>query len=475
MHLVWFRNDLRIADNSALTKASQLEGAVAAVYVFTTEQWALHDMAECKKALLYARVQQLKNDLAKFNIPLLLISRPDYKSAQAWVSQLCIKKSVSSLHFCNEYELNEQQRDSYIVESLASTKTKIYRTDDSLIFAPGTVKKQDQTLYSVFTPFKKQWLKLLSNHIPQCVKKPHKQNEENMLLWQKLELSCDAIAPIESAIAKAWPADEESILERLRLFCREQVEDYQHNRDFPHLEATSSLSPYFSIGALTPRQALNRLVLEQGEAVFAKGSGAEVWLSELIWREFYRHLVAFYPLISKQLAVKESYRKLGWRNNPSHFKAWCEGQTGYPIVDAAMRQLNQTGWMHNRLRMITASFLVKDLQIDWRWGEKYFMQKLIDGDFAANNGGWQWSASTGHDAAPYFRIFNPTTQGERFDSKGGFIKKYCPELNDVPEKWIHKPQEYAKRYAKPLNYPDQIVDHKVARQLTLEMYKNASQ
>ena len=217
------------------------------------------------------------------------------------------------------------------------------------------------------------------------------------------------------------------IRDRLRDFCRERVQDYDRKRDIPGEPGTSRLSAALAIGLLSPRQCLARLQAEQ-ETANESASGPHVWLSELIWREFYQHVAFHFPRVVKGRAFKEETDAIRWRDDEADFQAWCEGRTGFPIVDAGMRQLKQTGWMHNRLRMITASFLVKDLHIDWRRGERYFMSQLIDGEFASNNGGWQWAASTGTDAAPYFRVFNPTTQGKRFDPEGHFIRQYVPEL-----------------------------------------------
>ena len=220
---------------------------------------------------------------------------------------------------------------------------------------------------------------------------------------------------------------------------------------------------------VSAQQAVARLQTEANTTMWQDGSGAAVWLSELIWREFYKHILVAYPQLIKHRAFQTDTEAIVWGNNEAWFGAWCEGRTGYPIVDAAMRQLNQTGWMHNRLRMITASFLVKDLQIDWRWGERYFMSKLIDGEFAANNGGWQWAASTGTDAAPYFRIFNPVTQSEKFDPKGIFLQKYLPELKGLSSKQLHWPHPLpmSVQYFRP------VVDHAKARLRTLAMFKAA--
>jgi len=259
---------------------------------------------------------------------------------------------------------------------------------------------------------------------------------------------------------------ELEVLNRMRSFCQQRVQDYATARDFPAIDGTSSLSAYLAIGVLSAQQCVARLQHEAGQQLEQEKSGASVWLSELIWRDFYKHILVAFPRLIKHQAFQTETDQINWPNDNRLFAAWCRGETGYPIVDAAMRQLNETGWMHNRLRMITASFLVKDLHIDWRWGERYFMSKLIDGDFAANNGGWQWAASTDTNTAPYFRIFNPVTQSERFDPSGDFIRRYLPMLANKTNKeihWPHKPVT-AKGYFRP------VVEHNEARKLTLVLF-----
>lgn len=489
MQLVWFRNDLRSLDNAALTHALNTKEPVIALFVITEKQWQQHNMAAIKRDFIFARLTDLAKKLAELNIPLIIKSTQTYQNSIDELITLCKSYAINQVHACYDYELNEQLRDNQAKKALSQLSVNFNLYHDSVIFAPKSITKADGGYYSVFTAFKKQWLQRFAQLNTSCYPKPKaqthsfladktlshwltlaKNDQLNSYLTElKTAFSYDKNQLNLTDIKADFPTEEVAILDKLRRFCREQVADYDSQRDLPYVEATSRLSADFSVGSLSPRQAINRLIAEQGEGVFTSEGGAATWLNELIWREFYRHLVAIYPDISKGLAVKKQYQHLNWRQDTTEFKAWCEGKTGFPIVDAAMRQLNQTGWMHNRLRMITASFLVKDLQINWRWGEQYFMQNLIDGDYAANNGGWQWSASTGHDAAPYFRIFNPTTQSERFDKHGHFIRKFCPELAQLPDKYIHKPHLYKA----DLSYPKPIVDHKTAREITLSMYANA--
>jgi deoxyribodipyrimidine photo-lyase len=277
---------------------------------------------------------------------------------------------------------------------------------------------------------------------------------------------------------------EQEAQRRLDAFTRgtnPEIYRYADQRDRMDLDATSLLSPYLRFGMLSAGQAVQaaREALQNARDESAR-KGAETWLNELIWREFYIAILYHFPRVSRG-SFRENLRDIRWNNDPREFDAWCEGRTGYPVVDAAMRQLRNTGWMHNRARMIVASFLTKDLLIDWRWGERWFMQQLVDGDPAANNGGWQWTAGTGTDAAPYFRIFNPVLQSKKFDPHGDYIRRWVSELVQVPGRYIHSPWEMPvelQRNSKCLlgeDYPLPIIDHRFARQRTLEAYKNAGQ
>jgi deoxyribodipyrimidine photo-lyase len=335
--------------------------------------------------------------------------------------------------------------------------------DARCVFAPGTVLTGSKEMFKVFTPFSNAWLKRLMAEGYQVWPKPVSRGEA--LNWLSVQF---AYPKVDSS---AWPIGEEHVLARLRDFCAEKVDAYGEQRDFPAIAGTSQLSPYLALGIITVRQCLAAMEAALDQLPFERGAAGFVWLNELIWREFYQHLLVAFPHLSKHKAFKADTEHVRWLWDEMRFKAWCEGNTGYPIVDAAMRCLNQTGWMHNRLRMIVASFLTKDLHIDWRHGERYFMQQLIDGELAANNGGWQWAASTGADAAPYFRIFNPTTQGQRFDEKGIFIKQWLPELAEVPEKYIHIPQDWLTVFQPQNVYPAPIVDHSESRAIALALFQ----
>jgi deoxyribodipyrimidine photo-lyase type I len=465
-HLVWFRADLRLHDNFALAAACRDKDAkVLAVFISTPAQWQQHHMAPRQAALIQAQLNDLQINLAEKGIPLLLREVDEFSASVQEIQRVCDEHNVSHLFYNYQYELNEHKRDVQVEKTLKEVICQGF--DDSVMLAPGSVMTGDRQMYKVFTPFKNAWIKRLKEGLPECVRAPSVREGGTVKTPNALKLNYPQ-APFD---ADLFPADEKSAIERLRHFCKLQAADYEEKRDFPAIEGTSRLSACLTIGVLSPRQCLHRLLAECPDAL--EGGAGAVWLNELIWREFYRHLMTFHPALCRFKPFIRWTDKVSWRQDNSALQAWQQGKTGYPIVDAAMRQLNETGWMHNRLRMIVASFLVKDLLIDWREGERYFMSQLIDGDLAANNGGWQWAASTGTDAAPYFRIFNPTTQGEKFDKEGEFIRRWLPELKAVPGKAIHSPWLWAEKEGKTLDYPRPIVDHKQARLETLAAYEAA--
>ena len=464
-HLVWFRADLRIHDNLALAAACRDKHArVLALFIATPQQWREHAMAPRQAAFLHAHLNDLQQQLADRNIPLLYAQVADFAAQGEKVAQLCAEHEVTHLFYNYQYELNEQQRDRQLERALQEVICQGF--DDSVILPPGSVMTGDHKMYKVFTPFKNAWLRRLKEGLPECAAAPAAREGEKVT-----PSALDFDYPQQPFDTDLFPASEREAIARLRQFCQQGAGEYEAQRDFPAIEGTSRLSACLALGVLSPRQCLHRLLAEQPQAL--EGGPGAVWLNELIWREFYRHLMTYHPDLCKYRPFIRWTDNVEWQSDDVQLKAWQEGQTGYPIVDAAMRQLNETGWMHNRLRMITASFLVKDLLIDWRAGERYFISQLIDGDLAANNGGWQWAASTGTDAAPYFRIFNPTTQGQKFDSDGVFIRRWLPELATVPDKAIHDPWIWADKQGVTLAYPRPVVDHKQARVATLAAYEAA--
>ncbi|MFC3394953.1 deoxyribodipyrimidine photo-lyase [Brenneria rubrifaciens] len=467
-HLVWLRNDLRITDNLALSAAcNDPQARVLAVFIATPQQWRRHAMSPRQAAFLLENLKAVRQALAEKGIALFYHECPDFAESVSWLFTFCRQQRVSHLFYNRQYEINERQRDQQ-AETLLEGKVACHGFDDSLLLPPGSVLTGNGEMYKVFTPFRRAFVKRLLETDTRSVPAPEVRNSGVTNITHFTPFSYP-----RQEIDKDFPAGEQTAIQRLRQFCREQVQDYPQQRDLPALAGTSKLSPYLTLGVVSPRQCFNRLRAECPERLEQRESGASIWLDELIWREFYRHLLVAWPALSKHRPFTAWTKNVQWRRSPADLAAWQQGQTGYPIVDAAMRQLNQTGWMHNRLRMICASFLVKDLLIDWREGERYFMQQLLDGDLAANNGGWQWAASTGTDASPYFRIFNPTTQGERFDPQGEFIRRFVPELAAVPDTGIHQPHRWAEKQRCTLNYPRPIVDHKAARQQTLAAFEAA--
>ncbi|YCH31707.1 deoxyribodipyrimidine photo-lyase [Erwinia sp. D4-22] len=468
-HLVWLRNDLRINDNSALWAACrQREAEVIALFIATPQQWHQHDMSPRQADYIWHSLQLVQQALAAKGIVMHYYQCADFSASVDYLASFCAEHQVDALFYNYQYEFNERERDAAAERQLMQQGIRVQGFDDSVLLPPGSVQTGSQKMYKVFTPFSKAYLQRLRAALPECLPAPAARATA-------LPETLPALAPFDYPRAafdhQQFPPGEAAALQRLRAFCRQPVLDYPEQRDLPALDGTSRLSVCLATGTLSPRQCLHRLLREQPQAL--EEGRASVWLNELIWRDFYRHLLVAFPALCKNQPFMPWTKKVAWQDNPDHFTAWQQGKTGYPIVDAAMRQMNRTGWMHNRLRMISASFLVKDLQINWQRGERYFMSQLIDGDLAANNGGWQWTASTGTDAAPWFRIFNPTTQGERFDKQGQFIRRWLPELANVPDSAIHDPHGWAKKNNQRLDYPAPIVEHKAARQKTLAIFEAA--
>lgn len=456
--LVWLRNDLRSVWHSPLCYATEHHQQVSAVFFVTHKQWQHYGLATIKLDLLMRRVLELKKELKLKGIELNLIRVASFADIPQILASLCQQYDIAKLYFNAEYELDERNRDKAVKVRLAEDGVECGVFHDTCGCRPDKIFNQSAEPYKVFTPYFKVWLAQLNSALAPVP--GIKEANQSLTFKQSLSSKDDLITGLLSGDSGAWPATQESILQRLSGFLDEDVADYNHMRDIPSQPGTSQLSPYFSIGSLSPVQVANAMLNRFGDTLFEPGSGAYTWLKELAWRDFYRYVMYHFPHVCRHQCFSVKYDSFAWRSDESLFNAWCQGETGYPIVDAAMRCLNQTGWMHNRLRMVVASFLSKHLRLPWRWGEDYFMNKLIDGDFASNNGGWQWSASVGTDAAPYFRIFNPASQGKRYDEDGEFLLKWVPELSAVPKKYLHEPHKWPQAHT--LNYPAPVVEHKQA-------------
>lgn len=475
--LIWFREDLRVDDNTALAYACQgAHNGVIALFVITPASWQEHDLAPCRVDFMLRGLALLQTDLARLHIPLYILHLNHFHDIPKHLAALCHHWQVETVHANRQYEYHEQQRDKKVAQALAASGVDFHLYEDVCIIPPSTLKTKQQTAYTVFTPYKKAWLaRLQQDGAPALLPAPKPQKSIMLTLPSHLPVNTaipEQISAFPSNIPTTyWPAGETIAQAKLHDFIAQSVQTYHQTRDIPSYSGTSQLSPYFASGMLSIRRCLHALLDKYPTVMTQEKTGAMVWLNELIWRDFYKMILALFPRVSMNQPFKLATKRLVWRNDLALLRAWQQGQTGFPIVDAAMRQLQQTGWMHNRCRMITAMFFSKLLWLDWRLGEQWFMRSLIDGDLAANNGGWQWCASTGNDAVPYFRIFNPLRQSEQYDPDGSYIRKYCPELAVCDNHTIHAPFERNPLLASQLHYPRPIIDYAQARAAALAAFK----
>jgi deoxyribodipyrimidine photo-lyase len=462
---VWFRSDLRLDDNPALIDALNACEEVIGVYIFSASQWNLHNESNIKHEFLINNLVDLERSLDPLNIPLLAINSKNYDSLSRDLLSFLTQHKVKHVFWNNEFGINESDRDISTAEALHHEGIEVSTHHDQVIYEPGFLKTGQGKPFSVFTPFKRRWIENFSMDFLdlQSPKVPAKETSI------KSNLSSLQFKKSHDANMDLWPAGEAVAHQRLKTFLDKKVMDYSESRNIPILDGTSRISAYLALGIISPRRCiLEALKLNQFE--FAAGNnGICKWIDEIVWREFYRNIMHSFPHVSKNRPFNLATEGISWRHNKNEFEAWKTGNTGFPLIDAAMRQLLNEGWMHNRLRMVVAMFFSKNLLHDWRLGEQYFMQNLIDGDFASNNGGWQWSSSTGTDAAPYFRIFNPVTQSQTFDPEGLFIKSFVPELEHLSAKEIHLP---AFDIFTKAEYPKPIVDLKLSRQRAIDIFKN---
>jgi len=468
--VVWLRQDLRIADNTALLAACRdAADAVTALYAITPAQWRAHDVAGVRVDFELRQLRLLREDLATLNIPLVVLEAADYTALVPVLTDWLGRHGASALHANRQYEVNEQARDAAVEAAAGRLGVRCHWHHDQCIIPPGRVLTGDGRAYTVFTPFSRNWQGQLPAGVaarPPAAPAPRRHAR---VAASPVPAQVPGFIPHVDAglAAHLWPAGEAAAHARLHAFIDGDGAGYDRHRDLPAINGTSTLSPYLAAGVLSARDCLRAALQARARA---DAAGLETWISELCWRDFYKHILAAFPQVCRGRAFRPETDAIAWRHDEALFRAWCEGRTGYPIVDAAMRQLRETGWMHNRLRMITAMFLSKDLFIDWRWGERHFMRHLIDGDFAANNGGWQWSASTGNDAAPYFRIFNPELQGRKFDPDGDFIRRFVPELAGLDGRDIHAPHARGPSLLAP-GYPLPVVDHGQAREHAIASFR----
>lgn len=460
----WVRRDLRLHDNLTLNEAMKAGTQVVPLFFIDPFFERSPYVGDKRRAFLWGALRDLDARLKKAGSRLIV----RHGDPVVLLPKLIEKWGAEAVFAEEDYSPYARRRDAMVQKNVSLTLVR-----GVTYHHPNDVLKDDGDPYVVYTPYKKKWLARPLPRQSQLLAAPDKIETPS-------NIESDDI-PVPKGQSDLFPAAEDEARRRLAAFADERIYQYEAARDFPASDGTSQLSPYLRFGLVSAREAIVTAVSAKTNAKTTEGrEGAHTWLEELIWREFYLMILYHFPHVLRG-SFRPVYDKIAWRNDKDAFEAWCQGQTGYPIVDAAMRQLKETGWMHNRARMIVASFLVKDLLINWRWGERWFMQQLIDGDPAANNGGWQWSAGTGTDAAPYFRIFNPTTQSERFDKEGVYIRRFVPELAKVEGKLIHEPSKLRPMEQKAADciigedYPKPIVDHKAARQHTLDAYKAAKE
>lgn len=475
MNLIWFRDDLRLVDNTALIAACESTGDTLAVFISTPDQWREHATAPNQIAFIERRIDWLTAQLLKSGITLIHLQVPRYEHIPSALIKLVKTHAITSVFANKQYAHNEVIRDGHVESHLKAHQVLFRLFDDRCIIPPSSVLNKQGEMYKVFTPFRNAWLKKLQAMLPHAAPKAE---PACFSVNNKIRLTSNGVPNAqternEQQLDKILNVDDHSISAKLNSFCEERISQYAAQRDYPSIEGTSQLSPYLAIGALSSRQCLASIQYHCPKDWLNDTTGAFSWLNELIWREFYLHLVAAFPKLGRNEPFQPWATNIVWQNNPDQLNAWQQGKTGFPLIDAAMKQLLTTGWMHNRLRMVVASFLTKDLLIDWREGERWFMQHLIDGDYISNNGGWQWAASTGVDAQPYFRIFNPIAQSEKFDPEGQFIRHWLPELDAVPKKYIHEPQKWVNFHT--VSYPDKIIDRVQARNQALIRFKTAKE
>ena len=467
--LVWFRRDLRDYDHAALYHALKISSQVYCAFIFDTDILdQLHDKHDRRIEFIWESVRELKAALIAKGGDLIVL----YGRAEHEILQLAQYLNVQAVFVNHDYEPSAIARDTHVAIQLKQKDIAFQHYKDHVIFEKDEVLTMAGKPYGVFTPYKNKWLKTVNDFYI----KPYPVDAYTKHLAKTTETEIPSLSSMgfekTNLSSMRLPTGIQGGLILFNDF-KERMSRYKDARDFPAIKGVSYLSVHLRFGTISIRHLAR-------EALLQENIGAQTWLSELIWRDFYVQILHHHPRIATGQAYKSEYEALPFSNDKALFKAWSDGNTGYPLVDAAMRQLNTTGFMHNRLRMVTASFLVKDLLIDWRWGERYFADKLIDFDFSANNGGWQWASSTGCDAQPWFRIFNPITQSERFDAHGKFIRKYVPELAKCNDKEIHAPWLIPPLRLQLLNiaigkdYPASVVDHATQRALVLSLYKEKS-
>ncbi|MEY2710853.1 MAG: hypothetical protein RL487_636 [Actinomycetota bacterium] len=441
----WVRRDIRLGDNGALQSAA---AAGTVVPLFVWEDNLLGGAGDFRRAFLFDALESLDDSVGR-----ALIYRDG--PAVTAVPEFCRLVGADTVHITEDFAPWGRARDAEVERALAASGVRLVRADTPYVIAPGTVRKDDGTPLKVFTPFYKRWLTHRWSSFGDGA--VEFADHRDLCAGPRRREGFQAASPVPAGESAAWQRFDE--------WSSRAMDRYKDDRNNPALDGTSMMSPYLKFGVVHPRQLLERL-----DAT----AGAEHFRSEIAWREFYADVLFHQPRTAwENLQPKMDAIKVDTDDAArERFAVFCRGETGYPIVDAGIRQMITTGWMHNRVRMIVASFLVKDLHLPWQWGARFFMEHLVDGDIASNNHGWQWTAGTGTDAAPYFRVFNPTSQGAKFDPSGDYVRRFVPELADVDSKHIHDPSGLG--LLAPEGYPAPMVDHSAERNEALARYKKVS-
>jgi deoxyribodipyrimidine photo-lyase len=462
--LHWFRNDLRLQDNTALATLAARADQWLPVFVLDKRILGGPSAGAPRARFLLDCLGRLERDLAKRGVPLLVREgRPERV-----LPRLLDETGARLLSFNESTTPFAKRRDAAVQRAVERGGAEVVTCRDHVVFGANGVRTASGGSYAVYSAYRATWWKRWA------------QETRLPVRLRRLPppipgFGAEPVPDPRSFGLDAGGCDlpsggERAARRRLDRFLESAVGRYHEDRDRPDLEGTSRLSPYLRFGAISVRRCFERAEAA-AHAEPALRRGVAKWLDELVWREFYAAILELHPRVLRE-SYRPEYAAIAWNDDAEGFEAWCEGRTGYPIVDAGMRQLRATGWMHNRVRMIVASFLTKDLLIDWREGERFFFERLVDGDPASNNGGWQWAASIGTDPQPYFRIFNPVTQGERWDPRGRYVRRWVPELAEVPDRHVHAPWK-AGRF--PADYPPPRVDHAERRVLALERFGRARQ
>ncbi|MGE7215314.1 cryptochrome/photolyase family protein [Priestia koreensis] len=468
--IVLFRKDFRITDNPALTQAGH-DGTVAPIYIYDEHYDGDWSLGGASKWWLHYALEDLTNSLQNLEAPLHI-----YKGNTIDILKKMVQsEEIDALYFNKRYEPHVMEQDEQLIKEMKEINIDVQTFEGHLILPPLETTKENGDPYKVFTPFYKSFRQ---KEVRKATKKIRSLKSFHL---DKDSLKADELSLLPtinwtSGMEAKWDVSEKGAWETFKHFVKHRLRNYEDGRDVPAEESISNLSPYLAFGQISSRY-IYQYLLEKSESLQSANVEKQIsaFLRQLVWREFSYHLLYFFPHTVRK-PLNEKFTHFKWKQSKQDFKAWTKGKTGYPLVDAGMRELWETGVMHNRVRMVAASFLVKHLLLPWQKGSEWFWDTLVDADLANNTMGWQWVAGSGADAAPYFRIFNPTTQAERFDEDGEYIKKWIPELAKLPTKYIHKPWEASDEILKKAevslgkNYPKPIVDHKSARERALEHY-----